>query len=62
VSAEAERGSSFVLRDARPDEAEVVGGVVRAAYAQFVADYPPESWERFFRMVGEAGKHFERLR
>ena len=52
--------SPFLLRDARPDEAEAVGAVVRAAYAQFEVDYPPGSWERFFRMVGEAGTHFER--
>ena len=59
MAAEAEH-ASFVLRDARPDEAEIVGAIVRAAYAQFEPDYPPESWERFFRMVGEASGHFER--
>jgi GNAT superfamily N-acetyltransferase len=37
-----------------------VGAIVRAAYTQFEPDYPPESWERFLRMVGEAGGHFER--
>ena len=51
---------SYSLRDARPDEAATVGAVVSAAYAQFQPDYPPESWERFIRMVGEAGGHFER--
>ncbi len=51
---------SYSLRDARTDEAAAVGGVISAAYAQFQPAYPPESWERFFRMVGEAGGHFER--
>jgi GNAT superfamily N-acetyltransferase len=49
----------FVLRDARPEEAEAVSAVIRAGYAQFVADYPPESWDRFYRMVGEVAEHFE---
>jgi hypothetical protein len=53
------RTARYTLRDARPDEAEAVGAVVRAAYAQFEPDYPPESWERFIRLVGEAGGHFE---
>ena len=51
---------SYSLRDARTDEAAAVGGVISAAYAQFQPAYPPESWERFFRMVGEVGGHFER--
>ena len=50
---------SYSLRDARTDEAAAVGGVISAAYAQFQPAYPPESWERFFRMVGEVGGHFE---
>jgi GNAT superfamily N-acetyltransferase len=60
MPAESTPTPSYSLRDARPDEAAAVGAVVGAAYAQFQPDYPPESWERFFRMVGEAGSHFER--
>jgi GNAT superfamily N-acetyltransferase len=55
-----EIATSVTIRDARFDEAEAVGAVIKAAYAQFVADYPPESWERFYDMVGRVDGHFEK--
>ena len=48
------------IRDARLDEAETVGAVIRAAYTQFEVAYPPESWARFYEMVGRVDGHFEK--
>ena len=48
------------IRDARPDEAEAVGAVIRAAYAQFEVAYPAESWARFYDLVGRVDGHFEK--
>lgn len=48
----------FVIRDARPDEAAAVGDVILAAYAQFEAAYPADSWARYYDMVGRMEPHF----
>jgi predicted N-acetyltransferase YhbS len=52
--------AEVVIRDAQPEEAEAVAAVIRAAYAQFVTDYPPESWQRFYDLVGRVDAHFEK--
>ncbi len=41
------------IRDARVDEIDVAGAIVRAAYMDFETVYPGESWERYITMVGE---------
>ncbi|HLF78568.1 MAG TPA: GNAT family N-acetyltransferase [Dehalococcoidia bacterium] len=48
-----EQTSGVLIRDARPEEVAVAGAVVRAAYDQFKADYPSESWERWIAMIGD---------
>ena len=55
-----EIATQVTIRDARADEAEAVGAVIRAAYAQFVTDYPAESWQRFYEMVGRVDAHFDK--
>jgi len=55
-----EIATQVTIREARPEEAEAVGTVIRAAYAQFVTDYPAESWQRFYEMVGRVDGHFEK--
>jgi predicted N-acetyltransferase YhbS len=55
-----EIATQVTIRDARPDEAEAVSVVIRAAYAQFVTDYPQESWQRFYEMVGRVDGHFDK--
>jgi ribosomal protein S18 acetylase RimI-like enzyme len=46
------------IRDARPEEADAVGDLVRAAYAELEAGYPAD-WARYFDMVGRMERHFE---
>jgi GNAT superfamily N-acetyltransferase len=48
------------IRNARPDEMETLGGLVQASYAEFESSYPPESWQRYYSMLGEVAAHFER--
>ena len=46
------------IRDARPDEADAVSEVIRAAYAQFESRYPAD-WSRYFEMVVKVERHYE---
>jgi len=48
-----------IIRDARPDEVDAVGDLIRAAYAELEAAYPAD-WSRYFDMVGRMNFHFER--
>jgi GNAT superfamily N-acetyltransferase len=50
---------AFTLRDARPDEAGVIGDLLQAAYAQYEPNYSPEGWQRYHGMLGEVRSHFE---
>ncbi|SRR6266545_2361147 len=45
--------AGVLIRDARPEEVDAAGAVVRAAYQQFESVYPGESWQRYITMVGE---------
>jgi ribosomal protein S18 acetylase RimI-like enzyme len=47
----------LLIRDARPDDLDAVSAVIREAYAQYQKDYPPESWGRFYQMIGEVRGH-----
>jgi GNAT superfamily N-acetyltransferase len=48
------------IRNARPDDLETLGTLVQASYAEFEPGYPPESWHRYYAMLGEVAAHFER--
>jgi ribosomal protein S18 acetylase RimI-like enzyme len=48
------------IRNARHDELEALGALVQASYAEFEPGYPPESWQRYYTMLGEVAAHFER--
>jgi predicted N-acetyltransferase YhbS len=51
---------AILIRDARPDEAETIAAVIQESYRQFQADYPPESWARYYEMLGRVDGHFEK--
>jgi ribosomal protein S18 acetylase RimI-like enzyme len=47
-----------IIRNARPEEADAVGDLVRAAYTELEPAYPAD-WARYFDMVGRMERHFE---
>jgi ribosomal protein S18 acetylase RimI-like enzyme len=51
-------GEHVVIRNARPDEADAVGDLVRAAYSELQAAYPAD-WSRYFDTVVRMEGHFE---
>jgi len=61
VTAESKPGAlDLVIREARPSEAETVGRLVQAAYAQYESSYPAGAWKRYFEMLGRMDGHFEK--
>ncbi|HWO73530.1 MAG TPA: GNAT family N-acetyltransferase, partial [Dehalococcoidia bacterium] len=61
MTAESKPGAiDLVIREARPSEAEAVGRLVQAAYAQYESSYPPEAWKRYFEMLGRMDGHLEK--
>jgi len=53
-------GSAAVtLRDASPEEADAIGVLLRAAYAQYESAYTPQDWPRYYALLGEVSRHFE---
>ena len=53
------QASAKTLRDAGPDEADAIGALLQAAYAQYESSYTPEGWQRYYGMLGEVRSHFE---
>ncbi len=49
-----------LIRDALAHEAAAISDVVLAAYAEFEAEYPASSWDRFYEMVSRVDVHFEK--
>jgi ribosomal protein S18 acetylase RimI-like enzyme len=52
----------ITLRDARTEEAEAIGVLLRASYAQYEAAYTPNDWPRYYGMLGDVSRHFEHAR
>jgi ribosomal protein S18 acetylase RimI-like enzyme len=49
---------AVIIRDARPDEAAAVSGVIAAAYADLESAYPAD-WAHYYEMVIKVDRHFE---